>query len=347
MLDRWVEGYESDFEKLVAIQDQLRLFEYSVTAGLSDSESTVSADYLTTFLLETKAGYCQQFATAFALLARQLGYSSRVAVGFLPGDNLQSDPASVSSDTAARRGGVFSVRGIDAHAWPEVYFDQWDWVRFEPTPRSSDRLARAPTYTFPRSAGLSFGDIPSGPGPAGSRPGQAGRRGFQDQDRIDRGEAGALDTPQLAPVNDAWKESFRRFLTIMVLVGVLFLIAVPSLKQWRVARRYRRAGDPVATAAAAFAEFQFEAGELAFARARSESAMSFARRLSKLEGIPEGAAVRLARIYETAQYSSLGIGGNVAGEARRLAHELRSGLWRRASWLNRMGRLFSPARPLS
>ena len=122
MVMRWVEGYDSDFERLVAIQDQLRLFEYNLTAGLSDSGSTVSTDYLTTFLLQTKAGYCQQFATAFALLARQLGYSSRVAVGFLPGDNLESDPASVSSDTAARRGGVFSVRGTDAHAWPEIYF---------------------------------------------------------------------------------------------------------------------------------------------------------------------------------------------------------------------------------
>ena len=215
-------------------------------------------------------------------------------------------------------------------------------MRFEPTPRS-DRLARTPAYTFPSSAGLSFGDIPSGPGPAGNRPGQSGRRGFQDQDQINRGEAGPLESPPVAPENDAWKSSFQRFLAVLVLLGGLFLIAVPTLKQWRVARRYRRADHPIAIAAAAFAEFQFEAGELASARAASESAMSFARRLAQLDGIPEEAAMRLARIYEAAQYSSLGVRANVADEARRLARELRSGLWRRASWLDRIGRLFSPA----
>jgi transglutaminase-like putative cysteine protease len=40
---------------------------------------------LASFLLDTKAGYCQQFAGAMALLLRMGGVPARVAAGFAPG----------------------------------------------------------------------------------------------------------------------------------------------------------------------------------------------------------------------------------------------------------------------
>ena len=76
------------------------------------------------FLLGTgpgsQSGTSEQFATAFAILARQAGLPTRVVVGFRPGDR-QPD-------------GTRIIRGRDALAWPEVYFDRLGWVPFSPTP---------------------------------------------------------------------------------------------------------------------------------------------------------------------------------------------------------------------
>ncbi|WP_432560008.1 transglutaminaseTgpA domain-containing protein [Granulicoccus sp. GXG6511] len=69
-----------------------------------------------------RAGTSEQFATAYALLARSVGLPTRVVVGFGDGQPLPGDP-----DTRV-------VRGSDALAWPEVYFVGHGWVAFDPTP---------------------------------------------------------------------------------------------------------------------------------------------------------------------------------------------------------------------
>jgi transglutaminase-like putative cysteine protease len=70
------------------------------------------------FLFSVKRGYCEQFASSFAVMARTIGLPSRVAIGFVPGEAVE---------------GGFQVRGKDAHAWPEVLIDG-KWQAFEPTP---------------------------------------------------------------------------------------------------------------------------------------------------------------------------------------------------------------------
>jgi transglutaminase-like putative cysteine protease len=72
--------------------------------------------------LQDKHGYCVQFATSMVVMARDLGIPARLGVGFLPGDLARDDS------------GVYSVTGKDSHAWPELYFEGYGWVRFEPTP---------------------------------------------------------------------------------------------------------------------------------------------------------------------------------------------------------------------
>ena len=78
-----------------------------------------SDDAVWDFLQSTR-GYCVQFATSMAIMARTLDIPARVAVGFLPGE----------SD----RNGSYVVTGQRSHAWPELYFEGYGWVRFEPTP---------------------------------------------------------------------------------------------------------------------------------------------------------------------------------------------------------------------
>lgn len=72
------------------------------------------------FLFRSRRGYSEQFASAYAVLARLMGLPARVAVGFTPGE-----PADA---------GTMVVRGRHAHAWPEVNLGDAGWVAFEPTP---------------------------------------------------------------------------------------------------------------------------------------------------------------------------------------------------------------------
>ena len=85
---------------------------------------------LVAFVTQTRAGYCQHFAGAMALMLRMLGIPARVAVGFTSGT--PKDDAWVVTDH-------------DAHAWVEVWFEGHGWVPFDPTP---GRGTFGGTYSF-------------------------------------------------------------------------------------------------------------------------------------------------------------------------------------------------------
>jgi transglutaminase-like putative cysteine protease len=71
--------------------------------------------------LEHQRGYCQYYAGAMTLMLRYLGIPARVAVGF-------------TSGSLDRFGGTWTVTDHDAHAWVEVWFPEWGWLPFDPTP---------------------------------------------------------------------------------------------------------------------------------------------------------------------------------------------------------------------
>jgi transglutaminase-like putative cysteine protease len=114
-------GVTSSFDKALALRDYFRdgSFTYDPTVELGDDQSAIS-----TFLLQ-KRGFCVQFASAYATMARSVGLPTRVAVGFTPG--------------TPNDDGVYSVTNWDAHAWPEVWLDGLGWTHlFDPTPPSAD-----------------------------------------------------------------------------------------------------------------------------------------------------------------------------------------------------------------
>ncbi len=81
----------------------------------------VGSPPLVAFVTRTRAGYCQHFAGAMALMLRSLGIPARVAVGF-------------SSGTYDASGHVWVVTDRDAHAWVEAWFAGYGWLPFDPTP---------------------------------------------------------------------------------------------------------------------------------------------------------------------------------------------------------------------
>ncbi|MEN8430165.1 DUF3488 and transglutaminase-like domain-containing protein [Acinetobacter towneri] len=71
------------------------------------------------FLFQSKQGFCEHYASSFALLMRYVGIPARVVVGYQGGE-------------LAPDGQSWEVRQQDAHAWTEVLLNQ-QWVRIDPT----------------------------------------------------------------------------------------------------------------------------------------------------------------------------------------------------------------------
>ncbi len=91
------------------------------------------------FLLKSKKGHCEYFASAMALLARSIGIPARVAVGYRVSERNEL-------------GGYFIVRERNAHSWVEAWLPGRGWRSFDPTPPGE--LGRAMTATTPLGAAL-------------------------------------------------------------------------------------------------------------------------------------------------------------------------------------------------
>jgi transglutaminase-like putative cysteine protease len=139
------------------------------------------------FVTRTRAGYCQHYAGAMALMLRYLGVPARVAVGF-------------SSGTYDPTRHVWKVTDHDAHAWVEAWFRGYGWLPFDPTPSArpgrgqlsapyaaallatggaagGEAQARAPGDPRQSAHRHGEGDTSSSPGSAGVAAGGHGARG--------------------------------------------------------------------------------------------------------------------------------------------------------------------------
>ncbi|MFJ7215516.1 transglutaminaseTgpA domain-containing protein [Amycolatopsis sp. NPDC098790] len=134
-----IAGESNDFDRASAIWRYFTAqngFVYDTkTAPAND------ADALADFILNGKRGFCEQFASAMAVMLRVAGIPSRVAIGFTPGVQVND---------------YLSITTQDAHAWVEAYFGDKGWVTFDPTPLSDGR-GITPSYL---QAGTQDGNQP-------------------------------------------------------------------------------------------------------------------------------------------------------------------------------------------
>ena len=91
-------------------------FVYSATA-----ENTGTGDWLPNFLFKTKMGFCEHYASAFAVLMRLEKIPTRVVIGYQGADFNPYDS-------------TYIVKQSNAHAWDEVWIaPKKSWVRIDPT----------------------------------------------------------------------------------------------------------------------------------------------------------------------------------------------------------------------
>jgi transglutaminase-like putative cysteine protease len=122
------------------------------------------------FVAATRAGYCQQFAGAMALMLRYLGIPARVAVGFSSG----------TYDNGKRR---WVVTDHDAHAWVEVWFRGYGWLPFDPTPAAGrpERGTLSAGYALAAISGTPTGGPDAAGGPDSGSAHHHGEEGASQQ----------------------------------------------------------------------------------------------------------------------------------------------------------------------
>lgn len=116
LAERWRAESESDRE---IVDAALRMFgEQKFFYTLEPPP--LRGDTVDDFIFETRAGFCEHYASAFTFLMRAAGVPARVVTGYLGGE-----PNYFS--------GQFEVRQSDAHAWTEVWLPESGWTRVDPT----------------------------------------------------------------------------------------------------------------------------------------------------------------------------------------------------------------------
>src|SRR4029453_9095297 len=171
---------------------------------------------LVAFVTRTHSGYCQHFAGAMALMLRYLGIPARVAAGFTSG--------AYDADRATWR-----VNDRNAHTWVEVWFDDYGWLPFDPTP---GRGNLGGPYT---TSSISF-DVPGvetvlrrsiGAAPAATLlPFQLGRRG----QRVPGGNQASSGDIAKARVGGSSSTGFPvAQVVVIALIALILLFAVAKL----------------------------------------------------------------------------------------------------------------------
>jgi hypothetical protein len=284
--ERWSAGQTTPFGRILAIEQHLLRFRYDQNvSGAYDVRTLVH------FLTVTKRGFCQQFASAMAVLVRSLGYPARVATGFTPGVyNRQQQAWRVSTN--------------NAHTWVEVLFPGYGWVDFDPTPGSTD-----PEATYLGQVGrCAFSGCGKGSTPHKSTvAGQAVRNSQKEQ---------FLEFNQTRPkpsrpgggatrVRASWSSWLLPIVALLAALALaLFLVVFPVVKTISRRARVARARRPVDLVLAEFHSFSARATDLGLARRPGETLRDYRDRLRGRIGFSDGHVDRLTEITARAAYAA-------------------------------------------
>jgi protein-glutamine gamma-glutamyltransferase len=113
------------WQKARVLSDYLARYRYTL-----DLKRDERYEPLEDFLFVQRAGHCEYFASALAILLRAVGVPTRSVNGFLGGE-------------WNNYGHYLAVRQGDAHSWVEVWIDGPGWVTMDPTPPGAAVPTRA------------------------------------------------------------------------------------------------------------------------------------------------------------------------------------------------------------
>ncbi len=226
---KYAGGQKTEIGEMNALADWLSgsQFGYSLAGPVFNT-----AGGLLEFLTQTRSGYCVQSAYAMTVLARLLDVPARFVVGYTAGTRV--------------KGNEYKVMNTDAHAWTEVYFPTFGWLRFEPTP-AGQGTAHATNY-MDNASGTSHVDIngppnakaTEAPGQENSSPAQKKFRGGQQDD------TGALTRLSGKAAGTPWAATLLAVIAAIALAcGFIAMVAPPTQRALTGSATSRRRRRPV------------------------------------------------------------------------------------------------------
>lgn len=334
-----VAGSKTEYQKAVALQNFFHQPEFHYSLKVTGGSST---DALETFLFHTHIGYCQQYAGAYAVLARLIGLPTRVAVGFTSGQ--------------LTAGGYYQVTDADAHAWPEVYFTGIGWVPFQPTPgyvipnaeRYTGQVSPTPgVSTTPTTVAPATGSTPTTPSTVHQRSSHPRQLPPQSQS-VEAGRHAAHHVPAIIVVGIA--------LAALCLLAAGWCGLVATRRRYRRWRHRARVVEPDRRVLAAWAEACEALGWWRLRRRSDLTYTEFTRladeRMDELFGryrledaCTRGSLDRLANVATAAEYAPEQVRPSDAEWALSCADRLQRQLWAAAPWRQRLRRRFDPRNP--
>lgn len=322
-------GATTTYDQALALQDYFRDFDYSLDLNPR------SGDPIEQFLDE-RIGFCQQFSGTFALMARSLGIPSRVAVGFTWGDPIAGEE------------NTYQVTGRHTHAWPEVWFADYGWVAFEPTP---GRGAPDASYTGVGEQQdslvqqtLDQAPIESDPEPVVPVPDQDPDVGniFEDPEALDDVGVSAVADESSGLPGPGW-------LWITVLLIGLYAGTGPLVRHLRRRRRSAGVSNPADQIAVLWADAADDLADFFdIVRLRSETRSEFARRLDGDPRLPAGALHTLANATTIAHYGGTSdAAAAMVDQAAAAATDIQNAVRLRTSTVERWKQMSKPSRILA
>ncbi len=141
-------GAETPYDRAVAVEEYLKT---NLTYNLAIDPPPLGADGVDHFLFDSREGYSEYFGSAMTVLMRSLGVPARMATGYTSGNSLDGSSLYIVSDH-------------HSHGWTEVYFPEFGWIAFEPTPGREIPIAIPPEeqarHRAAMDGGADAGDLP-------------------------------------------------------------------------------------------------------------------------------------------------------------------------------------------
>ncbi|OUE28790.1 Protein-glutamine gamma-glutamyltransferase [Clavibacter michiganensis] len=250
-----LDGIDDPYDQALALQRFFTggQFRYSEDAPVQQGYDGSGVDVVGEFL-RVRAGYCVHFASAMAIMAREAGIPSRVAVGYLPGNQVGRDGDLIT----------YRVGSHDLHSWPELYFAGIGWIPFEPTPGRGQAAPYAQPSAAPSAAPTpSASPTPSAAATPSAAPAPT--------------SSAAPGTSGTGAARIPWAGIGVAALVLLVLA----LLAVPALlRRSRRARRLRALAGGDAPAGTAWREAEDRAVDLGIRVPDTESPRELGRRLA-------------------------------------------------------------------
>ncbi|MGE3961036.1 MAG: DUF3488 and DUF4129 domain-containing transglutaminase family protein [Dehalococcoidia bacterium] len=300
----------SPYEAARLVESYLR---QNYTFSFDIAAPPAGRDAVAHFLFESRTGYFDLYASSMAVLLRELGVPTRVAVGFAL-DDAGYDATSKS----------YRVTEEQAWTWPEVYFPGLGWVEFNPTP-SRDLLVRPGDDSEARAAAASeFDDLP-----------------FSDDELFAEVTSGGVPADLEFTTAEEGESALVGFIArligwALVAATVLLVVVVGVRLLWN--RIFRDLDAP----ARRWAKVQLLAAVAGLAPAPDRTPAEVADDLAARIGRPE-ALTALARAYTRARYGGPEAGVETDEEAAALDghyRAVRGLLWRRVlGRFRRLGRV--------